>query len=224
MSLSLKESYFDRIFSEFSFVLKQMGAVLPAVSFEAIDKKDPYCVLISTILSLRTKDDMTLKAAERLFARATSPEQMIKLSEAEISEIIYPVGFYKTKAQRILQISHILIDNYNGKVPPDADLLMKLPGVGLKTANLTLNLGFNIDAICVDCHVHIITNRMGWISTSSPEQSEKALMKIMPRKYWISLNELLVCYGQNVCMTVSPKCSMCPEEKNCPKIGVRQRR
>ena len=224
MNLELKESYFDNIFEEFSKILKDIGAVLPAVSFEAIDKKDPFCVLISTILSLRTKDNVTLDASERLFQMADNPKDMLLHSEQEISDIIFPVGFYKTKAKRIREISRILIDDFNGHVPSDSKSLLSLPGVGIKPANLTLNLGFDIPAICVDCHVHVISNRLGWIRTKTPEESEKALMKILPKKYWISLNELLVSYGQNICTTVSPKCSICPENMTCSKIGVKHSR
>lgn len=212
--------YFDRIFAEFNEVLKSINKVIPAVSYVAITKNDPFCVLISTILSLRTKDDVTLKASKRLLDKADNPFDMLKLSEEEISELIFPTGFYKTKSKRILEISEVIVKQYGGKVPSDVNALLSLPGVGIKTANLTLNLGFGINAICVDCHVHQISNRMGWIKTKSPEESEKVLQKIMPVKYWIPLNELLVSYGQEICTSISPKCSMCPENGRCPKIGV----
>ncbi len=212
--------YFDRIFTEFNDVLRTINKVIPAVSYVAITKNDPFCVLIATLLSLRTKDDVTLKASQRLLDKADNPYDMLKLSEEDISQLIFPTGFYKTKSKRILEVSKVLVEKYNGKVPSDVNELMALPGVGIKTANLTLNLGFGIDAICVDCHVHQISNRMGWIKTKSPEESEKALQKVMPKKYWIPLNELLVSYGQEVCTSVSPKCSMCPENGRCPKICV----
>lgn len=220
----LDEAYFDGIFSSFRQVLADMGKVLPAVSLVAVQKQDPFSVLISTVISLRTKDDVTLNASRRLLAEAPDPEAMLRLSEERIAQLIFPAGFYKRKATQIHQISSILVDEYGGKVPADADLLMKLPGVGIKTANLTLNLGFGIDAICVDCHVHQISNRLGWIDTRTPEESEKALQPIMPRRFWIPLNELLVSYGQEVCTSVSPKCSMCPENGRCPKIGVTRTR
>lgn len=223
-SEQLDEKYFDRIFNEFNATLKSIQKELPAVSYVAITKNDPYCVLISTILSLRTKDDVTLNASMRLFNRADTPEKMLKLSEDEIAKTIFPVGFYKTKAQRIIEISQTLMTKYGGKVPSTVEQLLELPGVGIKTANLTLNLGFNIDAICVDCHVHQISNRMGWIKTKTPEESEKVLQTVMPKKYWIPLNELLVSYGQEICTSVSPKCSMCSECGKCPKIGVNKSR
>ncbi len=222
--MKLDEKYFDRIFVNFQTKLKELNKVIPAVSYVAITQNDPYCVLISTILSLRTKDDVTLQASVRLFNVASNPADMLKHSAAEIEKLIFPTGFYKTKAQRILEISQILMDKYGGNVPSTVEELLALPGVGIKTANLTLNLGFGIDAICVDCHVHQISNRMGWIKTSTPEESEKVLQTVMPKKYWIPLNELLVSYGQEVCTSVSPKCSMCPENESCPKIGVTRSR
>lgn len=214
------EAYFDRIFIEFRDTLNSLNKELPAVSYVAITKNDPYCVLISTLLSLRTKDDVTLKASVRLFEKADNPASMLKLTSQEIEQLIFPTGFYRTKAQRILEVSQVLMDKYGGRVPDTVEELLALPGVGIKTANLTLNLGFGIDAICVDCHVHQISNRMGWIKTKTPEESEKVLQGVMPKRFWIPLNELLVSYGQEVCTSVSPKCSICPENAQCPKTGV----
>lgn len=216
----LDDAYFETIFHQFQGVLNSIGKTLPAVSLVAVELQDPYYVLISTVISLRTKDDVTIKASRRLFDVASTPEDMIKLSVEEIEKLIYPAGFYKRKAIQIKEISKIIVEKYDGKVPSNAEELMALPGVGLKTTNLTLNLGFGIVAICVDCHVHQITNRLGWIKTKTPEESEKALMQIMPKRFWIPLNELLVSYGQEVCTSVSPKCSMCPQNANCPKVGV----
>lgn len=218
------EAYFDMIFNNFGQTLKSINKVVPAVSYIAITHNDPYCVLISTILSLRTKDDVTLKASMRLFEKANNAKEMLSLSQEDIENLIFPVGFYHTKAQRIIEISTILVKDFGGKVPSDRESLLKLPGVGVKTANLTLNLGFGIDAICVDCHVHQISNRMGWIDTKTPEESEQVLQKVMPKKYWIPLNELLVSYGQEVCTSVSPRCSMCSYSTKCPKIGVNKTR
>lgn len=219
-STKFDEKYFDRIFNLFGDKLKAINKVVPAVSYVAITKNDPFCVLISTLLSLRTKDDVTLKASVRLLERADNPFAMLKLSQEEIENLIFPVGFYHTKAQRILEVSSVLVDKYNGTVPHTVEELLALPGVGIKTANLTLNLGFGIDAICVDCHVHQISNRLGWIKTKTPEESERVLQGVMPEKYWIPLNELLVSYGQEICTSISPKCSMCPYCAECPKIGV----
>ncbi len=220
----LDEKYFDAIFYSFKEALDREGKEIPAVSLMAVELQDPFTVLISTVISLRTKDDVTLKASKRLMEVAPNAQEMIKLSEEEIEKLIFPAGFYKRKAVQIKQIAQILVEKYNGEVPSDAQKLMTLPGVGLKTTNLTLNLGFGIEAICVDCHVHQISNRLGWIKTKTPEESEKALMQIMPKRFWIPLNELLVSYGQEICTSVSPKCSLCPENGRCPKVGVKHSR
>ena len=220
----MDEHYWDDIFQRFRLALEAQGTILPSVSLIAEKHDDPFRVLIATIISLRTKDAVTLSSSETLFARAKTPYEMLELTEEEIQELIYPAGFYKTKAKTIRSISQQLIDEYGGVVPNNQEELMKLPGVGIKTANLTLNLGFGIEAICVDCHVHQIANRLGWIATKTPEESEKALMEVMPKRFWIPLNELLVRYGQVICTSVSPFCSKCPEEATCPKVGVTKSR
>lgn len=222
--MNFDDAYFDRIFALFQKALKKKKRNLPSVSLIALKMNTPYTVLISTLISLRTKDDVTLAASERLFSLADNPEKMLSLSEEEIEKAIYPAGFYKRKAQNIKEISKTLIEKYDGKVPSTQEELLALPGVGIKTANLTLNLGFNIDAICVDCHVHQIANRIGWIDTKTPEESVDALESIMPRRFWIPLNELLVAYGQNVCLSISPLCSECPICKECPKKGLKYSR
>ncbi len=198
--------------------------LLPAISTLADEDNDPFQVLIATLISLRTKDKVTIEASRRLFERAATPQAMLLLSNQEIEELIYPAGFYRVKANNILKISQILSEKYGGEVPPQKELLMELPGVGTKTANLTLNLGFNIEAICVDIHVHRISNRMGWIATKTPEESEVALEKIMPRHFWIPLNELLVTYGQQICRPVSPLCSKCGVYDYCQRVGVERSR
>ena len=222
--MNFDEAYFDRIFALFQEALKKKKRNLPSVSLIALKMNTPYTVLILTLISLRTKDDVTLAASERLFSLADNPEKMLSLSDEEIEKAIYPAGFYKRKAQNIKEISKTLIEKYDGKVPSTQEELLALPGVGIKTANLTLNLGFNIDAICVDCHVHQIANRIGWIDTKTPEESVDALESIMPRRFWIPLNELLVAYGQNVCLSISPLCSECPICKECPKKGLKYSR
>ncbi|NLA92460.1 MAG: endonuclease III [Spirochaetales bacterium] len=198
--------------------------LLPAISTLADEDNDPFQVLIATLISLRTKDKVTIEASRRLFERAATPQAMLLLSNQEIEELIYPAGFYRVKANNILKISQILSEKYGGEVPPQKELLMELPGVGTKTANLTLNLGVNIEAICVDIHVHRISNRMGWIATKTPEESEVALEKIMPRHFWIPLNELLVTYGQQICRPVSPLCSKCGVYDYCQRVGVERSR
>jgi len=192
----------------------------PAVTQVAL-KRDPFQVLISTLLSLRTKDEVTLVASQRLFERAKTPQEILRLNEKEISRLIYPVGFYKTKAKRIREISDTLLKTYGGKVPSHLEELLKFRGVGRKTANLVLTLGFRKLGICVDTHVHRISNRLGVVvKTRTPEETEFALRKILPKKYWIPYNDLLVAFGQTLCRPLSPWCSRCPIESYCEKRGV----
>lgn len=216
----MNEQYWDTLFEQFRKAIEAEGQILPSVSIIAEREHDPFRVLIATLISLRTKDEVTLAASQRLFALAGDPHAMACLSEQAIQEAIYPAGFYKTKAKNIRLISLRLIEQYEGRVPDTQHELLALPGVGIKTANLTLNLGYQIDAICVDCHVHQIANRLGWVHTKTPEQTELALQEVMPRRFWIPLNELLVRYGQLICTPVSPFCSKCPQAQRCPKIGV----
>ncbi|MGD1822976.1 MAG: endonuclease III domain-containing protein [Pleomorphochaeta sp.] len=215
-------NYWDFLFDTIKKTLDKRNISLPSVSLIALNfNKNPFCILISTIISLRTKDKITLEASNRLFKLTTDPTTLLKLKKKTIEEAIYPCAFYKRKTENIIKISKILVEEYDNKVPNTSQNLLKLPGVGIKTANLTLNLAFDINAICVDCHVHQIANRMGWIKTKTPEQSEKELQKIMPKKYWIILNELLVNYGQHICTPINPKCNECPLEKVCLKINVK---
>ncbi len=196
----------------------------PIITFISTRGASPFEILVSTILSLRTKDEVTAEASRRLFDKARTPDQILALGEAAISRLIYPVGFYPTKAKRLVEISRILIDTYEGRVPADLDEMLKLPGVGRKTANLVLVEGFKIDAICVDTHVHRISNRIGYVDTKTPEQTEFALRKKLPRKHWIHYNELLVAFGQVLCRPISPFCSKCPVTEMCPRIGVERYR
>lgn len=181
----------------------------------------PFTVLISCILSLRTQDKTTHEASDRLFRLAKTPRKMVKLSTAAIQKAIYPVGFYKTKAENIKKICEILLSKSNGKVPDDLDALLELPGVGRKTANLVVTLGYGKPGICVDTHVHRITNRWGYVQTKTPEQTEMALRKKLPPEYWIIINDLLVSYGQNLCKPISPLCSTCRIRSYCDRKGVK---
>ena len=183
-------------------------------------KDDPYMTLISCLLSLRTKDETTRVASERLFRLADNPKEMIALTPRVIEKAIFPVGFYKTKAKTVLAISQSLLDRFNGKVPNDLDTLLTLKGVGRKTANLVVTLAFKQDGICVDTHVHRISNRWGYVNTKSPEETEMALRNKLPRRYWQTYNDLLVAFGQNLCHPVSPWCSRCPLSEACARIGV----
>ena len=196
----------------------------PVVSLMAQQTKDPFRILISTIISLRTKDEVTAEASRRLFYVAKTPEEISKLSEEEIAKLIYPAGFYKNKAKTIKEISKIILEKYNGKVPDTLEELLKFKGVGRKTANLVLSEGFNKPAICVDVHVHRISNRLGFIKTKTPEETEFALMKKLPEKYWNKINKLLVGFGQTICKPVSPYCSKCPVKKFCQKVGIKNSR
>lgn len=193
----------------------------PSVSQVAGERPDPFKVLLSTIISLRTRDEVTIEASRRLFERADSPASVAALSVEEIERLIYPAGFYRTKAKNIREIASRLID---GGVPRAREELLALPGVGVKTANLTLSLGYGLPFICVDIHVHRISNRMGWVDTKTPEQTEVALMEVLPRSYWIEINGLLVSFGQRVCTPQSPRCSICPVEAFCAKRGVTRSR
>jgi len=196
----------------------------PIVTLMAETYKSPFRVLISCILSLRTQDSTTAQASHRLFAAADSPQAMAKLSVKKIQKLIYPVGFYKTKAKNIVAICRTLIDNYGGKVPDEIEELLKLKGVGRKTANLVVTLGYNKPGICVDTHVHRISNRWGYINTPTPEKTEFALRAKLPKQYWIEYNDLLVSFGQHLCRPISPMCSQCPIAKYCDQIDVTVRR
>jgi endonuclease III len=196
----------------------------PVVTLMAETYESPFRVLISCILSLRTQDATTAKASHRLFAIADSPRAMVKLSAKKIAKLIYPVGFYKTKALNILAICRTIIDQYDGKVPDKIDELLKFKGVGRKTANLVVTLGYNKPGICVDTHVHRISNRWGYIRTATPEKTEIALRAKLPKRYWIEYNNLLVNFGQHLCRPISPLCSACPVKKYCRQIGVGVRR
>jgi endonuclease-3 len=193
---------------------------VPIVTLVANRSNDPYPILISTLLSLRTKDETTTAASRRLFKEAFTPASMLKLSAREIQKLIFPVGFYRRKAENILAVSKILLDQYDGKVPGELDKLLALPGVGRKTANLVLTLGFGKPGICVDTHVHRISNRLGYVQTKTPEQTEMTLREKLPAKWWIPINDILVAFGQSLCKPVSPWCSKCPVNFYCEKLSV----
>ncbi len=205
---------------EFVSVLKRLKKEYPkwnapVVSLMAQTTKDPFRILISTILSLRTKDQVTEQASRRLYDVAATPEAISKLPLKTLERLIYPVGFYRNKARQIHDICLILLDKYAGKVPSTEEELLSFKGVGRKTANLVLSLGFDIPAICVDTHVHRISNRLGFIKTKTPEETEMALCKKLPKPWWRTVNELLVAFGQTLCRPVGPKCPECPVT-NCP--------
>ena len=190
----------------------------------AAERRDPFRVLIACLLSLRTKDETTGPAAARLFALADTPEAMLRLPAKRIERAIFPVGFYRTKARVVLGVCRDLLERFGGQVPDDIDRLLTLKGVGRKTANLVVTQGFNKPGICVDIHVHRISNRLGYVKTKNPTETETALRKQLPRRYWIGYNDLLVSFGQNICHPVSPRCSACPVRPRCARVGVTRSR
>lgn len=196
--------------------------VVGVVSRES--NRDPFRILISCLLSLRTKDKTTSEASGRLFALAHTPDSVLALPLRKIEKAIYPVGFYRTKAKSIHRICRRLLDAYGGIVPDSINELVTLSGVGRKTANLVVTVGYQKPGICVDIHVHRISNRWGYVKTKTPEQTEEALRRKLPKQYWITFNDLLVPYGQNLCQPVSPFCSRCKLIEYCDRVGVTRSR
>ena len=186
--------------------------------------RSPFRLLVACVISLRTKDEVTARASRRLFKIAPSSDRLAELAVDRIAEAIYPAGFYNTKAAQLKEIGRILRDQFGGDVPSEEAALLALPGVGRKTANLVLGLGFGIPAICVDTHVHRISNRLGIVATKTPEQTERELERRLPRDLWIPINDLLVTFGQNRCHPTSPRCTDCPLADLCPRIGVNRSR
>jgi len=192
----------------------------PVIALVAAESRDPFLTLIGCILSLRTRDETTAVAARELFARARTPSATLALSHRQLEKCIYPVGFYRTKARVIRQLCRDLIDKFDGRVPDDIDTLLTLKGVGRKTANLVVTQAYRKPGICVDTHVHRISNRWGLVRTATPEKTEAALRAVLPRRHWLEYNGLLVAFGQTICQPRFPLCSRCPIEGLCPKIGV----
>lgn len=197
-----------------TIILKKLKELYP----EKIEQRDPYKVLIETILSQRTKDENTKKASKKLFSKYDTIEKIANAQEKDLEKLIRCVGFYRVKAKRIKKISKILINKYDGKVPKNLKELLKLPGVGRKTANCVLVYGFNEDAIPVDTHVHRVANRIGLVNTKTPEETEKTLRKIIPRDYWKEVNKLFVEFGKNICKPTNPKHEKCPIKKFCKYV------
>jgi len=202
-------------------ILKKKSEVSMLGSFS---RNPPFYVLISTVLSARNKDEMTIKATRKLFAKYKTPKQIANAPIKKLEPLIKQSGFYKTKAKRIKEISRIILEKYKGKVPKDFEKLVELPGVGRKTAGCVMVYAFNKPAIPVDTHVHKIANRLGWVKTKIPEKTEQALMKIIPKRYWLDVNEVLVIHGQTVCTPISPFCSNCTVRKYCLRIGIKKSR
>jgi endonuclease-3 len=219
----MKDSDIHKVMKLLEAELRQFG--LPPVSAMAEEAiVDPFKILISTIISARTKDEVTGPATERLFARAASPASMSALPEEIIEKAIFPAGFYHTKAKAIRKASKELVERYGSRVPDTIDELLTLPGVGRKTANLVVTLAHNKAGICVDTHVHRITNRWGYVKTKTPLETEQALRAKLPKKHWIAINTILVMHGQNICKPLSPLCTRCPVSKYCARTGVTKSR
>ena len=193
-----------------------------AIADGAVDR--PFETLISTILSLRTKDAVTERASRRLLAEAPTPQDVLALTPRRIERLIYPVGFYRTKARNLRETCALLLERHRGQVPRTMEELLALPGVGRKTANLVLTVGFGDYGICVDTHVHRIMNLWGYVEARSPDETERALRERLARRHWKTLNDILVTFGQNLCVPVSPWCTRCPIESLCPRIGLRRHR
>ena len=197
---------------------------VPVVDLIEIQTKDPFKVLVATILSARTKDETTVKAVKKLFKRVDNLEDLKKISLKEIEKLIYPVGFYKNKAKYLKQLPFSLEKLFKNKIPDKVEELVKLPGVGRKTANLVVAVAFNKPAVCVDVHVHRIMNRIGYVKTKTPYETEMKLRKKLPKKYWTTINSILVAFGQNLCRPINPYCSICPIKEYCKRINVKSKR
>lgn len=211
-----------------SWLASELAAVRESVRPTTLAKverrRDPFRLLVACVISLRTKDEVTAQASARLFAVAATPQVLAMLPERRIAKLIFPAGFYNTKAKQIREIARRIAREPSGRVPAEREALLALPGVGRKTANLVLGLGFGVPAICVDTHVHRISNRLGLVRTKTPEETEHALERVLPERLWIEINDLLVTFGQNVCHPTSPRCSTCPLAGRCPRIGVTRSR
>ena len=208
-------------------VMRTLARAIDRLELPAVEKiaehsrEDPFEVLIATMLSAQTRDAVTAAASARLFAKARTPKAMAKLSEKQIVKLIFPVSFYRNKAAHVKDTCRILLERFNGRVPSTMEELLTLPGVGRKTANLTLILSFRSRKnICVDTHVHRIANRLGWVQTRTPEETERALYECTSARWWSRLNLYLVTWGQNVCRPIYPRCPACVIRPYCPQIGV----
>jgi endonuclease-3 len=205
-------------------VMSGLGKIYDIDRFRRENGTDPFRVLVGCIISLRTKDEVMFPATARLFGRASTPAEMRRLRQPTVEKLIYPAGFYRRKAEQIREISRILVQEHGGEVPSSMDALLALPGVGRKTANLVITLGFDRPGICVDIHVHRITNRLGWVETRHPDETEAVLRDILPKRHWIPINETFVRHGQVTCKPVSPICSECTIARDCRQIGVERSR
>jgi endonuclease III len=212
----------ENIYSTLKTYVKDLP--VPIVELIEAQTKDPFKVLVTTILSARTKDQTTAMVVKKLFKNIKKISDFNTYSEKQIAELLYPVGFYKTKAKHLKKLPKVLQEQFNGNIPSTVDELVKLPGVGRKTANLVVAVAFNKPAICVDVHVHRISNRLGYVQTKTPYETEMKLREILPKKYWKTFNTYLVAFGQHTCTPISPHCSKCPITKWCNQVDVKKKR
>lgn len=218
----MKQYPFDEMIKILKTYLQNEVPVVTRISHS--EEGSPFLVLISTLLSLRTKDETTDSAMERLTARVRTPQDLLEIPTADLEKIIFPVGFYRNKARTLHHVSQVIIEKYGGKVPDSIDELLTIKGVGRKTANLVITEAYGKPGICVDTHVHRISNRLGTLVTKNPHQTEEELRNILPKKYWILYNTLLVAFGRKTCQPISPRCSQCPITMICKKVGVTRHR
>lgn len=219
---TMKDFSFDEMICTLKMYLKDEVPVVSRISEN--ENRNPFLVLVSTLLSLRTKDETTDKAMAQLTRKARTPEDILRLSDEELETIIYPVGFYRNKSRILKHVSRIILEKYGGKVPDSLDELLTIKGVGRKTANLVITEAYGKPGICVDTHVHRISNRLGIVSTKNPHETEEQLRRVLPKKYWLTYNALLVAFGRKICHPISPRCSHCPLSHICKQIGVIRRR
>lgn len=214
----------DEINDVYEILKKEFGKHrVPVVDLIEMQTKDPFKVLITTILSARTKDETTINAAKKLFSVVKSPADLAELDVGRIEKLIFPVGFFREKSRHLHELPQILNKRFGGRIPSSVEELTELPGVGRKTANLVVAVAFGLPAVCVDIHVHRIFNRLGYIETSTPLETEMQLRKWFPRKYWTTFNSYFVSFGQHTCLPVNPRCDLCPIFKYCSRIGVKSK-
>lgn len=217
----MQETHFKEIMNE----LKKKYPSVDKTTLNRMRKKpDPFKVLISCLLSLRARDENTEKVSNKLFEIATTPEEISSLKVEELEKIIFSSGHYRKKARVLQSVSNELITRFNSNVPDKKEELLSIKGIGPKTANIVLAFAFNQPVIPVDTHVHRIPNRIGWVKTKKPEQTEEELMKILPQKYWADINAIFVQFGRDICQPISPKCSICPINKYCKRVGIKRSR
>jgi endonuclease-3 len=209
---------FTKVLARLKRVVSRWDA--PVVTLIASTGEGPFRVLISCLLSLRTKDETTAVAVERLFKRADTAEAILAIPDGDLQKLIYPVGFYRVKARVLHEVCRQILEEFGGNVPDTIEGLLTLKGVGRKTANLVVSQGWDKDGICVDVHVHRITNRLGFVRTKTPDQTETALRQKLPQRWWKTINQIFVAFGQNHCRPVSPRCSTCPVAEDCQRVGV----